>query len=331
VGQGGPTGPAGEVGRRARQTGRNSVPGRTRLEREAPNLVDVVQSVHARLRPRRLLDPPPRVAFYPYVDGKSTVRERDGELAFRLSDRLQGAPGEVLEGVFSILLCRILRLPESAADRGAVRAYREYIIRDLHDGVLAGAHDRVWDVVGITSGRAHDGTGGANWGTPTGDFRPGVDGGANGEAAPAGGRTNGHADRATSFAATLRVPRRRKHIDPVGTHRSLLESYLRVTLDMGLTLPRVPTLSWSKTRATHRFGHWDADHNAVVVSQALDDSKVPEFVLDYVLYHELLHILHPVRLGSGTKRIVHSAAFKRDEKKFPRWREGEAWLRRLSR
>jgi hypothetical protein len=123
----------------------------------------------------------------------------------------------------------------------------------------------------------------------------------------------------------------RKHIDPVGAHRSLLESFLRVTLDLGIALPRVPTLSWSKTVATHRFGHWDPDHNAIVISQVLDDPEVPEFVLDYVLYHELLHIVHPVKMGSGTKRIIHSAAFKRDERRFARWKEGEDWLRKIGR
>jgi hypothetical protein len=123
----------------------------------------------------------------------------------------------------------------------------------------------------------------------------------------------------------------RKHIDPVGTHRSLLESYLRVSLDMDLTLPEVPKLSWSREVARHRFGHWDPDHQAVVISQVLDDPKVPEFVLDYVLYHELLHILHPVKMGSGSKRIVHSTAFKRDERRFPAWQEAETWISRLSR
>ncbi len=123
----------------------------------------------------------------------------------------------------------------------------------------------------------------------------------------------------------------RKHIDPVGAHRSLLESYLRVSLDMDLVLPKVPTLSWSKTVARHRFGHWDPDHDAVVISQVLDDPQVPEFVLDYVLYHELLHILHPVKMGSATKRIVHSAVFKRDERRFPRWKEADAWINKLAR
>lgn len=239
------------------------------LEQPAPALAALVERVYTGLRPDHALGQAPRVAFYPYANGASTVRERDGRLRFRLTDRLRGAPDEVLEGVVAILLCRFFRLPESRADPTAVRAYRAYL--DL---------DHALD-------------------EPGGPRRP---------------RHRG-----------------RKHIDPVGAHRSLLESYLRVSLDMGLTLPRVPTLSWSKTVSRHRFGHWDSDHNAVVVSQVLDDPKVPEFVLDYVLYHELLHILHPARMGSGTKRIVHSAAFRRDERRFPRWKEGDEWIRRLAR
>jgi hypothetical protein len=235
------------------------------LEQPAPALVSLVERVHERLRPGRSLDPPPKVSFYPYSNGTSTVRERDGRVRFKLSDRLSGAPDEVLEGVVSILLCRFLGLPDSRADPASVRAYRDYLNEERTSN-------------------------------PPGSAKRG-----------------------------------RKHIDPVGAHRSLLESYLRVSLDLGLTLPRVPTLSWSKTVSRHRFGHWDPDHNAVVISQVLDDPGVPEFVLDYVLYHELLHILHPAKMGSGTKRIVHSAAFKRDERRFPRWKEGEEWIRKLAR
>lgn len=143
-----------------------------------------------------------------------------------------------------------------------------------------------------------------------------------------------HMDLAQELAAAAPQPGRRKgrkHIDPVGAHRSLLESYLRVTMDMGLAVPVAPKLSWSQRVAGHRFGHWDPEHQVIVVSQILDDPDVPEFVLDYVLYHEVLHILHPVRMGSGTKRIIHSAAFRRDERKYPRWKEGEEWITRLAR
>lgn len=122
----------------------------------------------------------------------------------------------------------------------------------------------------------------------------------------------------------------RKHIEPVGTHRSLLESYLRVSMDLDLTLPSAPRLSWSRTASRRRFGHHDADHDVIVLSRVLDDPKVPEFVLDFVVYHELLHILHPPRLGSGGRRMVHHRAFREAEARFPQRAEAEDWLRRLA-
>ncbi len=124
--------------------------------------------------------------------------------------------------------------------------------------------------------------------------------------------------------------RGRKHIDPVGDHRSLLESFLRVNMDMDLVLPDAPKLSWSRTRSRRRFGHHDADHGVIVLSRVLDDPGVPEFVLDFVVYHELLHIIHPPMMGSGGKRMIHHRAFREAEAKFEKRAEAEVWLQRLA-
>ncbi len=124
--------------------------------------------------------------------------------------------------------------------------------------------------------------------------------------------------------------RGRKHMDPIGDHRSLLESFLRVSMDMNLALPDAPKLSWSRTRSRRRFGHHDADHGVIVLSRVLDDPKVPEFVLDFVVYHELLHILHPPLMGSGGKRMIHHRAFREAEARFGQRAEAEAWLQRLA-
>lgn len=138
-------------------------------------------------------------------------------------------------------------------------------------------------------------------------------------------------DEVDARRSRSRQVRGRKHIDPVGEHRSLLESYLRVTMDMDLLLPEAPRLSWSKERSYQRLGHQDPDHGAIVISRIFDDPDVPEYVLDYVVYHELLHIAIPPKRGSGSKRIVHSAAFRRAERRFPQWQDAEKWLTRLSR
>lgn len=138
-------------------------------------------------------------------------------------------------------------------------------------------------------------------------------------------------DQAEGRRKRSRQERGRKHIDPLGDHRSLLESYLRVTMDMDMHIPEAPKLGWSRTRSRRRFGHQDADHGAIIISKVLDDVKVPEFVLDYVVYHELLHIVIPPRRGRGGKRIVHSKEFKQAEARFPKQAEAERWLGRLAR
>jgi len=66
-------------------------------EREADHLMPLVERVHAQVRPASCCAAA-RVSFYPYVDAKSIVREREGRIHLRLSDHLAAAPDQVLEG-----------------------------------------------------------------------------------------------------------------------------------------------------------------------------------------------------------------------------------------
>jgi hypothetical protein len=91
-----------------------------------------------------------------------------------------------------------------------------------------------------------------------------------------------------------------------------------------------PVLSWSQTKTHRVFGHQDSVHDTIVISRTLDDAQVPQFVVEFVLYHELLHIVHPARIVNG-KRRVHSAAFRGDEQRFARFGDAEEWLEKLAR
>src|SRR5882724_4579087 len=52
-----------------------------------------------------------------------------------------------------------------------------------------------------------------------------------------------------------------------------------------------PTLSWSQRRTYRIFGHHDPVHNTIVVSRTLDEEDVPRFVIEYITYHEMLHMV----------------------------------------
>jgi predicted metal-dependent hydrolase len=89
-----------------------------------------------------------------------------------------------------------------------------------------------------------------------------------------------------------------------------------------------PQMSWSQTKTRRILGHYDPAHNAIIISRIFDHFAVPACVLEYIVYHEMLHLKHPVRLR-GSRRCVHSAEFQAEEKLFPRVAEANAFLRRL--
>jgi hypothetical protein len=89
-----------------------------------------------------------------------------------------------------------------------------------------------------------------------------------------------------------------------------------------------PQLTWSEHHAKRLLGHYDAAHNTIVVSKVFDRPSSPRYAIEYLLYHEMLHLKHPVKVR-GTRRCVHSAAFKADEKLFPQLAEALAFLKRL--
>jgi hypothetical protein len=89
-----------------------------------------------------------------------------------------------------------------------------------------------------------------------------------------------------------------------------------------------PELTWSESVAKRALGHYDAAHNTIVVSRIFDRPSSPRYAIEYLLYHEMLHLKHPVKL-KGTRRCVHSREFKADERIFPQLAEALAFLKRL--
>ena len=89
-----------------------------------------------------------------------------------------------------------------------------------------------------------------------------------------------------------------------------------------------PRMTWSRIHARNRLGHYDPAHNAIVVSRVFDDFRVPRYAVEYIVYHEMLHLKHPVKLR-GSRRCVHSGEFQAEEKLFPRLEEAKEMLKRL--
>lgn len=91
-----------------------------------------------------------------------------------------------------------------------------------------------------------------------------------------------------------------------------------------------PRLAWSQSVTLREFGHYRSSGDVLVLSMTLDSPDVPAFVVDYVMYHELLHKRLGARRIRG-RRMVHTRAFRELERRFRRYAEAEAFLTRYAR
>lgn len=85
-------------------------------------------------------------------------------------------------------------------------------------------------------------------------------------------------------------------------------------------------IGWSRQKAIRRLGHYDGSAKTIVLSAALDHVSVPPFVVESIVYHEMLHHLHPVEFKNG-RHVIHGDSFKKMEEAYSRMNEAEAWLK----
>ncbi len=132
-----------------------------------------------------------------------------------------------------------------------------------------------------------------------------------------------------SKAHSVRQARGRKRItNPQGFVYNLEAIFDELNLQYFFGFLARPRMSWSQLRSRHSLGHFDPAHNTIVVSRVFDYPMVPRYAVEYIVYHEMLHLKHPVKLR-GTKRCVHSAEFRAEEKLFGKVKEAKAFLKKL--
>jgi hypothetical protein len=89
-----------------------------------------------------------------------------------------------------------------------------------------------------------------------------------------------------------------------------------------------PQLGWSRGASRSMLGHFDPSHNAIIISRIFDKKDAPALALEYVMYHEMLHLRYPVD-HTGARRRVHTKEFRETEKKFPQLKEAKELLKRI--
>lgn len=114
-----------------------------------------------------------------------------------------------------------------------------------------------------------------------------------------------------------------RHFDLEKMFEQLNERYFSGTLQR-------PHIGWSARTWRRQFGCYDPGPNQILLNRRMDSSAVPPVAVEYVLYHEMLHVKHPTR-RSGCSLLSHSPEFRAEEKLFADFARARRILDHLAR
>ncbi len=82
-----------------------------------------------------------------------------------------------------------------------------------------------------------------------------------------------------------------------------------------------------RRRNSIKMGSYSVEDGIIRVHRSLDRPFVPRFFVAWVVYHEMLHEVHPVTVING-RRQFHPPAFLADEARFVQYEAARDWERR---
>ena len=128
------------------------------------------------------------------------------------------------------------------------------------------------------------------------------------------------------FLKKVHIAVKKDKIDPV-----LEESFNRVNEKYFYGLIETPNLIWGRDSTT-KLGSYDYGSDTISVSSIFRNSSSD--LLDYIMYHEILHKKHKFSTKNG-RSYHHTRQFNKDERKFQDFTEVEkdleVFLRRMKR
>ncbi|HUO35514.1 MAG TPA: SprT-like domain-containing protein [Candidatus Acidoferrum sp.] len=113
---------------------------------------------------------------------------------------------------------------------------------------------------------------------------------------------------------------------PAGAHFDLEPMFDRLNAEYFRGELRKPRLGWSRRVWSSQLGCYDPALDQIVMNRVLDRPAVPHYVVAYVLYHEMLHVKHPMRFAR-CRRESHTAEFRSEEKRFGAYTRAMRFLR----
>jgi predicted metal-dependent hydrolase len=101
--------------------------------------------------------------------------------------------------------------------------------------------------------------------------------------------------------------------------------YFEGALDITITWGR-KTRKRARRHRSIKMGSYSVEDKLIRIHPALDRSFVPRYFIESVVYHEMLHHIHPIPVKGG-RRQFHTAEFKEQEKRFHQYQKAKRWER----
>ncbi len=132
-------------------------------------------------------------------------------------------------------------------------------------------------------------------------------------------------------------PVRRIKENPQGRYYNLQSIYDKVfskfrNLFEGRYRHDPPVLCWTSRKTYRTMAHYTFNENKITVSKSLDKPDVPVLVLEFIIFHELLHgVVGPGLSKRGTRYHPHNGEFKKMEALFPQLDKAERLLAQIAK
>jgi hypothetical protein len=119
-----------------------------------------------------------------------------------------------------------------------------------------------------------------------------------------------------------RLLKGRKHFaSETGTHHSPEDIFGELNNAYFGGQIEIQKIGWGRRNSWSRLGHYDPLHQTITLSPVLDSPKVPDFVVRYLVYHEMLHAV----FQNGHKH--HPPEYRKAERAYPDFARAKKFLR----
>lgn len=114
-----------------------------------------------------------------------------------------------------------------------------------------------------------------------------------------------------------------RYFDLAAIYQDLNQHYFLNRVEARITWSRRPP---RRQRTSIRFGAYQERERLIRIHCLLDQAFVPRYVVENIVFHEMLHQLIPRQYLNG-RWYVHPPEFRRQERRFPYHQQAEQWQR----